>query len=243
MRLLDPHSCLNGLARTEPSVTAILFGSISTLADTSELQRKAFNQAFEQHGLSWRWEQDEYRTLLGSAGGRDRVAEYASAHGEEVDADAVHATKSKIFQETVGTAGLSPRPGVVEMIGAAKDAGVRLGLVTTTSPDNVQALLAALADSIPLGTFDVVVDWDAVAERKPAPDAYRLAVSRLDETPATCVALEDNPAGVQSATSAGVRCIAFPNENTGDLDFSGAERRVTALDYSDVTQTTPTDRG
>ena len=36
-------------------MSAILFGSISTLADTSELQRRAFNEAFEAHGLDWNW--------------------------------------------------------------------------------------------------------------------------------------------------------------------------------------------
>ena len=38
---------------------AILFGSISTVADTSELQREAFNQAFAEHGLDWRWDRDD----------------------------------------------------------------------------------------------------------------------------------------------------------------------------------------
>ena len=75
---------------------AILFGSISTLADTSEIQRDSFNQAFVEHGLDWTWDQQEYAGLLGSNGGRDRVAAYAADRGEEVDAEAVHATKSRI---------------------------------------------------------------------------------------------------------------------------------------------------
>jgi hypothetical protein len=37
----------------------ILFGSISTVADTSELQREAFNAAFAEHGLDWRWDPDD----------------------------------------------------------------------------------------------------------------------------------------------------------------------------------------
>ena len=52
---------------------ALLFGSISTIADTSELQRQAFNDAFEAHGLDWRWDRDEYRSLLEQSGGMDRV--------------------------------------------------------------------------------------------------------------------------------------------------------------------------
>ena len=43
----------------EQSMSAILFGSISTLADTSEMQRAAFNEAFRAHGLDWSWSREE----------------------------------------------------------------------------------------------------------------------------------------------------------------------------------------
>ena len=32
---------------------AILLGSIGTVADTSDMQLDAFNQAFKMHGLAW----------------------------------------------------------------------------------------------------------------------------------------------------------------------------------------------
>ena len=69
-------------------MSALLLGSISVLADTSELQREAFNQAFAEHGLDWEWSRKECRNLLTSNGGRDRVAEYAGGRDETVDAEA-----------------------------------------------------------------------------------------------------------------------------------------------------------
>ncbi len=90
---------------------ALLFGSISTLADTSELQRSSFNQAFADHGLGWEWPREEYRSLLGSNGGAARIADYARARGEQVDADAVHATKSVIFQKSLVSNGAEAWPG------------------------------------------------------------------------------------------------------------------------------------
>ena len=82
-----------------PVISAILLGSISTVVDTSELQRRAFNEAFSRHGLDWEWDRDRYVAMLESNGGRDRIAEYARTVGESVDADAVHTTKSSVFQE------------------------------------------------------------------------------------------------------------------------------------------------
>ena len=46
---------------------AILFGSIGTLIETSEFQRRAFNQAFSEGGLDWNWKPEEYRDLLSNS--------------------------------------------------------------------------------------------------------------------------------------------------------------------------------
>ena len=52
---------------------AILFGSIGTIADTSELQRQAFNKAFALHNLEWQWSRTEYISLLEKSGGTCRI--------------------------------------------------------------------------------------------------------------------------------------------------------------------------
>ncbi len=218
-------------------MSAVLFGSISSVADTSELQRDAFNRAFEAHGLGWRWDRDQYRSMLGGSGGRNRIAEYARSLGETVDAQAVHDTKSKMFQQGLTTARISPRPGVVDTIAAAKARGWKVGLVTTTSHANIVALLESLAPAVEAGDFDVVVDADSVAQPKPAPDAYTFAVGSLWQQPGECVAVEDNLGGVRAARAAGVRCVAFPNENTMGHDF-GDTRVVEHVDFEDLASAT-----
>jgi HAD superfamily hydrolase (TIGR01509 family) len=211
-------------------MSAILFGSISTVADTSELQREAFNRAFEQHGLDWRWDREDYRAMLSTAGGRDRIAEYARSRGQDVDADAVHATKSEIFQRSAGTAGLEPRPGVVDTVRGARAKGLKVGLVTTTSPANIAALLDALNPELGRADFDVVVDSSTVERPKPDRAAYDFAVQDLGERPEGCVAIEDNVDGVRAATAAGVACVAFPNANTAGGDFGAATEQVDHLE-------------
>jgi HAD superfamily hydrolase (TIGR01509 family) len=215
-------------------MSALLLGSISTVADTSELQRQAFNEAFAAHGLDWRWDRDDYRAMLTGNGGQARIAEYARSRGQAVDAEAVHATKSKIFRESLATAGLAPRPGVADTIKSAKEHGWRVGLVTTTSRDNVTALLDRLHPQLSDRDFDVIVDAASVESPKPDPAAYRFALQALTEAPGDCVAVEDNVGGVQSAVAAGVPCVAFPNENTAQHDFPGAAEQVGRLDFADL---------
>ena len=209
----------------------ILFGSISTVADTSELQREAFNRAFSEHGLAWRWDRDDYRATLDSNGGEARIAAFAADRGEDVDAAAVHATKSKLFQESLASGGVTPRAGVVETIAAAKADGARVGLVTTTSRDNITALLDALAPALDADAFDLVVDAADVDEPKPDAAAYTYALDKLATDTGEVIAIEDNPGGVAAADAAGIVVVAFPNENTEGLDFAVAIEEIDRVDY------------
>jgi HAD superfamily hydrolase (TIGR01509 family) len=213
---------------------AVLFGSIGAVADTSELQRESFNEAFAEHGLDWIWERDEYREMLQLNGGPNRVHMYATSRGEQVDTAALHATKTRIFREKLAAGGISPRPGVAETIAEAREQGMKLALVTTTSHGNVAALAAALKPAVDIDGFDLVVDAGSVERRKPAPDAYRFALARLDEDAAECVAVEDNVGGVDAAIAADLACVAFPGENNADHDFRRAEQVVQKLSLDEL---------
>ena len=153
---------------------AILFGSISTLVDTSELQRRAFNESFAAHGLDWNWSREEYVAMLGSNGGAQRIADYAQSRGDDVDAASVHATKSQIFQELLGSSALQPRPGVIDTVQEAKRSDHKLAFVTTTSQGNIDALLAALRPHISAEMFDLIVNGDSREEAEAGRRGIRL---------------------------------------------------------------------
>jgi HAD superfamily hydrolase (TIGR01509 family) len=215
-------------------MTAILFGSISTIADTSERQREAFNRAFQGHGLQWHWSKEEYLAMLETSGGEQRIAEYASSQGQTVDPAAIHRSKSEIFQSDLANSGITARPGVVQTIQDARREGVKVGFVTTTSPDNVAALLQALEPAIQRTDFDTIVTASDVTAPKPDKASYRLALQTLDETPDACIAIEDNLGGVEAAVAAGLRCVAFPNENTSGHDFTAAHSRADRIDLEQL---------
>lgn len=215
-------------------MAAILFGSISTLVDTSELQRRAFNESFAAHDLHWNWSRDDYRSMLDSNGGAQRITDYAKARGDDVDAATVHATKTDIFQDLLRAANLDPRPGVIETIEEAKRTDHKVGFVTTTSPSNTDAILNALKPHISAKMFDLIVNSESVKTPKPDPAAYSYALEQLGEDAAHAVAIEDNVGGVAAASAAGVTCIAFPNENTAGGDFSAATETVQTLDAAKV---------
>lgn len=212
---------------------AVLFGSISTVADTSELRRKAFNQAFRIHGLDWVWDRDAYREMSATRGGQARIASYAQTISQRVDAAAVHRTTSELFRSGLAESSITPRPGVTDIIRDARAHGFKVGFVTTTSAENVSVLIAALSPGILLRDFDVVVYAANVDRPKSAGAAYAYALHRLDEEPANCVAIEDNLEGVAAATAADVPCVVVPNGNTDGRNF-GTARVLDRLSFDEL---------
>ena len=46
------------------TIKAVLFGSIGTIIETSDIQRSCFNQAFQKVGLNWYWSKKIYKSML-----------------------------------------------------------------------------------------------------------------------------------------------------------------------------------
>lgn len=191
-------------------LTNLLFGSIGTMVETSDLQRQSFNEAFAENGLGWDWDTKTYLGLLKKSGGRQRIENYADAQGIAVDATALHARKTEIFDQKLQQEDITLRPGVLEVVRTAKSNGVTLGFVTSTSAQNSDALFAALKGQLSRDDFAFIGNAMMVENSKPAPDIYEVAIKALRIDPKTCLAIEDTPVSLAAATAAGLDCIAFP---------------------------------
>ncbi|MGH8327926.1 MAG: HAD family hydrolase, partial [Steroidobacteraceae bacterium] len=173
-----------------PRIEALIFDVDGTLADTEEAHRQSFNDAFHAHGLDFRWSRELYGELLRVTGGKERLAAFFDrtrrTGGErERLADAIpllHATKTSFYRERIESGRVGLRPGIRRLMGEARAAGVRLAIASTTSPENVTALLEGALGYGALAEFSVIATGDAVPRKKPAPDIYLLALSRLGIT-------------------------------------------------------------
>ncbi|MEM1065869.1 MAG: HAD-IA family hydrolase [Pseudomonadota bacterium] len=201
---------------------ALLFGSIGTIVETSELQRAAFNQAFAEFELSWNWSREAYRAMLATSGGKDRIVHYAEKTGEIVDAKALHARKSAIFRETLAQRGIIPRNGTAALAQQAKAQGLKLGFVSATEQETVEKICAGLADQ-GWPAFDCVTSRDAGLPGKPDPAIYKIALTTLAIVPETTIAIEDNADGVAAAKAAGIYTVGFPGANTRARDLAADE--------------------
>jgi mannitol-1-/sugar-/sorbitol-6-phosphatase len=74
----------------------------------------------------------------------------------------------------------------------------------------------------------VLITADDVKRGKPNPEAYLLAAAKLDVRPEGCVVVEDAPAGVSAARSAGMRVIAVVTTHSR-IELAAADIRVERL--------------
>lgn len=218
------------------SLQAIIFDVDGTLAETErDGHRPAFNRAFAEAGLDWHWDEELYGELLAVTGGKERIHHYAARYAPAVAARAdfaervraLHAAKTRHYVALVEAGAVPLRPGIGALLAAARAAGLRLAIATTTSAENVDALLRATLGPAAPGWFEVIGAGDVVPAKKPAPDIYQWVLERLALPAAACIAVEDSRNGLRAALGAGLRCLVTPGEYSGDEDFSGAAAVLT----------------
>lgn len=208
---------------------AVIWDVDGTLAETErDGHRVAFNQAFEQHGLPWRWSAERYGELLAVTGGRERLlfdmqaraVEPADPHERDALARRIHATKNEMYAAIMRQSGIPLRPGVRVLMEQCRSRGILMAIATTTSRDNVTALLRAHLGENWREWFHAVVCGEDTAAKKPDPEVYHLALAALQVSPTEAIAMEDSPPGALAANAAGVPVVVARGAYFRDAVFS-----------------------
>ena len=211
---------------------AILFGSIGTLIETSDLQREAFNRAFKEAGLDWYWDQEDYTKLLKKSGGTKRIEDFAEKNNTTVDAKKIRARKTEIYNNKITQTFISPREGVLDVLQYALKNNIKIGFVTSTTIDNIESVFKTLNNKISKDDFDFIGNNNLINYPKPSPDIYVKALNSLKLNSYDCIAIEDTVESALSAYNAKIECVAFPGLFHIEDDFSFCLKKVNKLDVS-----------
>jgi len=213
----------------------LIFDVDGTLAETEEVHRQAFNEAFAAFGLPWNWERPLYKELLQITGGKERILYYLTKwHPQDLAAvreeiPAIYDFKTKRYSAMILAGAVGLKPGVARLIAEAKSAGARLAIATTTHRGNVEALLQRTLPAHGVSLFDAIVAGDEVSAKKPDPEVFDAALRKLGLSAADCIAFEDSANGANAARGAGLRVVVTPGIYTAADDFSGASSVVSDL--------------
>jgi HAD superfamily hydrolase (TIGR01509 family) len=219
---------------------ALIFDCDGVLVDTEkDGHRVAFNRAFKEKGLPHEWSPEKYHELLQVAGGKERMRFFfneAGWPGGVCDRNEfireMHKLKTELFMRIIDSGELELRPGVARLVDEAITEGITLAVCSTSNELAVNLIVERLLGPERRKFFKAILAGDIVANKKPDPEIYNLALKTLNMKPGECVVIEDSRVGLLAARAAGVACVVTTNYYTCREDTSEGDIVVSELgDY------------
>jgi len=197
------------------TIKAVLFDLDGVLTGTADLHRAAWKATFDEFlrqrdgdafvpftdrdyadFVDGRPRADGVRTFLASRGIRLPEGSPDDPPSAET-VNGIGNRKNELVQKLIAEKGVAPYPGSMRYLHAVREAGLPIGVVTSSA--NGAAVLAA-AKLTPL--IQALIDGNVLAKEglrgKPAPDSFLAGARAVDVSPAQAAVFEDALAGVQA---------------------------------------------
>ena len=212
----------------KPIVRAVLFDLDGVLLDTEPLYTKGIQQVVSAWGKVYDW--SIKRDMIGRSeleGARILISRLELP----VSIEEYMARREPALLALFANA--PHMQGAPELVQALAERNVPMAVATSSKTRLFQLKTTPHAF---FSVFQTVVCGDdpEVKALKPAPDIFLAAARRIAQEPAACLVIEDSPAGVRAAKSAGMQVIAIPDPWLGDAAV--AEADLIVHDYTELTQ-------
>jgi HAD superfamily hydrolase (TIGR01509 family) len=217
-------------------IKAVFFDQDGVIIDTErDGHRVSFNMTFKEFGFTDEWSVEYYHELLQIAGGKERMKHHWKTKGfskplteAEIDelVKEMHKRKTALFVELIESGKLPLRPGIHRFMKEAMEAGLKIAVCTTSNEKAAKAITEKILSDI---KFEIVLAGDVVEKKKPDPEIYNLALSKLGLQPDEVFVVEDSKNGVKASKAAGLKTIVTTNSYTEKEDVSPGDVIVSCL--------------
>ena len=217
-------------------IRACLFDLDGVLTQTAKVHAAAWKQMFDEYlasrGGPFRpFDMDDYEAYVDGLPRLDGVRAFLKSRDIELPEDEVHALgerKNELVLKKMHDDGVEPYAGSVRYLEAARDAGLRLAVVSSSANAHDVLTAAGVPD-----VFETVIDGH-VAERehlhgKPAPDTFLAGARALGLGPEACAVFEDALAGVQAGRDGGFGYV-IGVDRSGEADALRAHGATVVVD-------------
>ena len=223
------------------TIRACLFDLDGVLTQTAKVHAAAWKQMFDEYLRSRdepfrEFTQDDYDTYVDGKPRIDGVRSFLQSRGIELSQDELARlgdAKNDLVQRLIHEHGVDVYEGSVRYVEAAREAGLRRAVVSSSSNTHEVLQAAGIADR-----FEAIVDG-VVAEReglrgKPAPDTFLAGARELGVEPAQATVFEDALAGVEAGRAGGFALVVGIDRvgQADELRRHGAD--IVVSDLSDL---------
>lgn len=184
---------------------AVVFDMDGVLFDTERLCMDGWNQVAAKRGIEG---MDEVARQCIGLNANDTKSLVLEHYGEDFAYDEFCSQVSKWMWDRIKWNGLPVKTGVNKILAYLKQAGIPMGLASST---RYASVISHLKEAGIVDYFQVIVAGDMIEHSKPQPDIYLLACRKLGVDPEDAYAVEDSPNGIRSAHAAGMKPIMVPD--------------------------------
>ncbi|MCC6579688.1 MAG: HAD-IA family hydrolase [Phycisphaeraceae bacterium] len=190
---------------------AVVFDMDGVLCDSEPFIREAGCLMFQRaHGV--KVSPEDFKPFTGM--GEDRfLGGVAERHGVKLTMPDDKRTTYAIYLELI-KGRLAPLPGAVAFIQRCRQAGLKLAVATSADRVKMDGNLSQIG--VPPEVFDVCVTGSDVQRKKPDPQVFQLAASKLGLSPSQCLVVEDAPEGIVAGVAAGSKCLGLTTSFTAE---------------------------
>jgi beta-phosphoglucomutase family hydrolase len=197
------------------AIKALLFDLDGVLTGTAELHRQAWKRTFDEYlahrdGPDYRpFTERDYLDHVDGRPRADGVREFLASRGIQLPegkpddqpgegtVNGVGNKKNALLLKVIEEQGVRPYPGSRRYLEAAKDAGLKIAVVTS-SANGESVLKAADLDQFVQARVDGITIVSQGLRGKPAPDSFLAGAKALGVSPAEAAVFEDALSGVQA---------------------------------------------
>lgn len=152
------------------------------------------------------------------------------------DPDEVHRLslrKEALYREIIREEGITPLPGVIELLGLLADHGVPCSVASSTHRENIETIFDAIGIR---QRFQAVVTAEDVRHGKPDPEVFLESARRLGRSPGRCVVFEDAHVGIEAGLAAGAKVVAVATTHSAETlgDAHRVVESLAELDWPDL---------
>jgi len=202
--------------------SAVIFDLDGTLIDSEWNFFDAYTEACAKYGKVYTKELHAYQLGIAAP---ECAAHIVNTLELPVSPEEFAAEFEVIRQRIFSSRPIVAREGVRELVIALHEAGVRLGVATASGEEYRNAALEAIGIKQYFSSF---VSADQVQHGKPSPDIYLKVAELLGVEPSKALAVEDGPAGVESARNAGMDVLGICDGRFTD-SLEGTKRTVSTF--------------
>jgi HAD superfamily hydrolase (TIGR01509 family) len=208
------------------TIHALIVDFDGLILDTETVEFEVLDELYREHGHQL--QRERWVLNLGTRGEIDLYADLSTMAGRPLDLADLRARQRALYLERC--AALALRPGLADLLEAARARGLALAVASSSGGDWVERWLERHAIR---EYFGCVRTSEHVRHVKPAPDLFLSAAAGLGIEPEHCVVFEDSPNGMRAAAAAGMRCVAVPIALMADYELPPVALQLQLL--SDVT--------